>query len=160
MVDELNTVENIDKQLQLDGICRDTSVGLICMASILGGLGFSQRILYTVSTVFDDKPMHIHAYGCTEPCAHLAPETCKILGLGSKNWTGEQHRFSFGWVYNSRGAEVDSKVLHLKKGHSRNHRPDLNLVEFNLIVKYRAGIPLHIQALNGKIKVCFGILNN
>jgi transposase len=59
MIDELNIVENIDKQLQLDGVCREVGIGIICKVLILNGLGFSQRALYMVSSFFDDKPIDI-----------------------------------------------------------------------------------------------------
>lgn len=95
MIDELKIVENIDKQLQLDGVSREVSIGTICKALILNGLGFIQRTLYMVSSFFEDKPIDvllgegikasqlndtvlgraldtIHAYGCTELYAYLA----------------------------------------------------------------------------------------
>ena len=50
MIDELGLVEAIDNQLQTDGIERTVSLGMLCKALILNGLGFSQRTLYMVST--------------------------------------------------------------------------------------------------------------
>jgi transposase len=40
MIDELGLVEAIDNQLQTDGIARSVSLGTLCKALILNGLGF------------------------------------------------------------------------------------------------------------------------
>ncbi|MBK8657187.1 MAG: IS1634 family transposase [Haliscomenobacter sp.] len=39
--------------------------------------------------------------------------------------------------------------MHLTRGYSRDHRPDLNQVVLNLIVENRAGIVLHMEGLSG-----------
>ena len=40
-------------------------------------------------------------------------------------------------------------MIHIKKGYSRDHRPELNQVVLNLIVENEAGIPLMMQAADG-----------
>jgi transposase len=172
MIDELHIVENIDKQLQLDGVSREVSIGTICKALILNGLGFSQRTLYMVTSFFEDKPIDIllgesikasqlndtvlgrgldaiHAYGCTELYAYLAPELCRILGLDGKVAHMDSTDFHVDGVYNSNQSEVDGKLIRLTQGYSRDHRPDLNQVVLNLIVECQAGIALHMQGLDG-----------
>lgn len=174
MIDELGLVECIDKQVQVDGIGREVSIGTICKALVLNGLGFTQRTLYMVPTFFEDKPIEvllgsgikasqlndtvlgraldaIHSYGCTELYAHLSSQICKTLGLKSKNGHMDSTDFHLDGVYNSREENVDAKVLHLKPGYSRDHRPDLAQVVLNLIVENEAGIVLHMQALSGNI---------
>lgn len=37
----------------------------------------------------------------------------------------------------------------LQRGYSRDHRPDLNQVVLNMITDNKAGIPLHMEVLNG-----------
>ena len=59
MIDELGIVEAIDRHLQIDGKERDVSLGILCKALILNGLGFTQRTLYMVSTFFEDKPIEV-----------------------------------------------------------------------------------------------------
>jgi transposase len=173
MIDELAIVKNIDKQLQLAGCgCPDVSIGTICKALIINGLGFSQRTLYMVSSFFEDKPIElllgsgikasqlndtvlgraldaIHAYGCTELYAHLVPDMCKILGLDGKVAHMDSTDFHVDGVYNSKQSEVDEHLIRLTQGYSRDHRPDLNQVVLNLIVENQAGIVLHMQGLDG-----------
>jgi len=174
MADELCLVEAIDKQLQVDGVGREISIGTICKALTLNGLEFPQRTLYMVSTFFEDKPIEvllgpdieasqlndtvlgraldaIHSYGCTELYAHLSPQICKILGLNSKNGHMDSTDFHLDGVYNSREEEVDAHLLHLRPGYSSDHRPNLNRAVLNLIVENEAGIVLHMQRLSGNV---------
>ena len=172
MIDELGLVEAIDNCVQTDGVSRDVSIGLICKALILNGLGFSQRTLYMVSSFFLDKPMEsllgadvsaeqlndtvlgraldvIHAYGCTELYGTIAPRICDVLGLKTKVAHMDSTDFHLDGVYNSREEEVDPRLIHLRPGYSRDHRPDLNQAVLNPIVENEAGIVLHMQGLNG-----------
>ena len=173
MIDELAIVKNIDKQLRLiGGVCPEVSIGTICKALIINGLGFSQRTLYMVSSFFEDKPIGlllgegikagqlndtvlgraldtIHAYGCTELYAHLTPDMCKILGLDGKVAHMDSTDFHVDGVYNSTQSQVDGHLIRLTQGYSRDHRPDLNQVVLNLIVENQAGIVLHMQGLDG-----------
>jgi transposase len=148
MIDELCLVEEIDKYMPVDG--RELSIGMICKALILNGLGFSQRTLYMVSTFFENKPIAhlmgggieasqlndsvlgrgldaIHSYGCTELYAQLAPKICEVLGLDSRTGHMDSTDFHLDGVYNSRDGEVGEHVLHLRPGYSRDHRPDINM---------------------------------
>jgi transposase len=45
--------------------------------------------------------------------------------------------------------EPDAHVIHLTRGYSRDHRPDLNQVMLDLIVEHQAGIPLLMQPRSG-----------
>jgi transposase len=45
--------------------------------------------------------------------------------------------------------EPEARVLHLTRGDSRDHRPDLNQVMRDLIVAHQAGIPLLMKPLSG-----------
>jgi transposase len=44
-------------------------------------------------------------------------------------------------------------VVHITKGYSRDHRPDLNQVVLELIVEHQAGIPVLMQPLSGNSSV-------
>jgi transposase len=50
--------------------------------------------------------------------------------------------------YNSDQAP-DEQVVHITRGYSRDHRPDLNQVMLELIVEHQAGIPLLMKPLSG-----------
>ena len=58
MIDELGIVETIDRCVQ-DGIERDVSLGMLCKALVLNGLGFSQRTLYMVFSFFENQPIEL-----------------------------------------------------------------------------------------------------
>lgn len=178
MIDELYLVDGINTFLQTDGIERDVSLGLLCKALILNGLGFTQRTLYMVPSFFEDKPIElllgsgvrpsqlndttvgrcldaIHAYGCTQLYANLVPQICKNLGLTPKFGHMDSTDFHVDGVYNSPSgpsADVNGQhVVLLTNGYSRDHRPELNQVVLNLIVDNQAGIPLHMQGFDGNV---------
>ena len=50
--------------------------------------------------------------------------------------------------YNSH-EEPDEHVIHMTRGYSRDHRPDLNQVMLDLIVEHQAGIPVLMKPLSG-----------
>ena len=178
MIDELCLVEGINTFLQTDGIERTLSLGTLCKALILNGLGFTQRTLYMVPSFFEDKPIElllgegvtpsqlndtvlgrcldaIHAYGTTQLYANLVPQICKNLDLQPKFGHMDSTDFHVDGVYNSQSgpsADVNGQhVILLTNGYSRDHRPDLNQVVLNLIVENQAGIPLHMQGFDGNI---------
>jgi transposase len=175
MIDELGLVDSLNGLLQTDGIERDVSLGILCKSLIINGLGFTQRTLYMVSSFFSDKPVEallgpgieasqlndtvlgrcldvIYERGCTALYASLVPQICRHLGLSTKFAHMDSTDFHVDGVYNSQedpSSLEDAKVIHLTQGYSRDHRPDLNQVVLNLIVENQAGIPLHMQALDG-----------
>lgn len=172
MIDELGLVEAIDNHLQIDGKERNVSLGLLCKALVLNGLGFTQRTLYLVSTFFTDKPLEvllgagiepsqlndtslgrcldaIHSYGCTTLYANVAAQICERLGLVPKTVHMDSTDFHLDGVYNSKEVGVNEHLIHLRPGYSRDHRPDLNQVVLNLIVENQAGIALHMEGLDG-----------
>lgn len=174
MIDELGLVNQINSLTSIDNKERDLSLGLVCKALILNGLGFVQRTLYMVPSFFSDKPIahllgvgvraeqlndttlgraldDIHAYGCSELYAGLVPQICARLGLSGGYAHMDSTDFHVDGVYNSREAEVEQGVLHLRQGYSRDHRPDLNQVVLNLIVENKAGIALHMAGFDGNV---------
>lgn len=173
MYDELNIGENIDRSIKQNPNCRNLSIGTLCKALVINGLGFVGRTLYMVDTFFDGKPVdsllgpgvtpsqpndsvlgraldEIQGYGITELYAELVPTICRQLGLDPKFSHMDSTDFHLDGRYNSdKPPEADSSVLHLTKGYSRDHRPDLNQVVLNLITDNEAGIVLHMEALSG-----------
>ena len=172
MCDELELVQQIDKHLTQDLGQREVSIGTLCKALIINGLGFTERRLYMVSSFFAGKPIElllgkgvqakhlndtvigraldaIQAYGTTELFAQLCPVICKQLGLSTRYAHLDSTTFHLDGTYNSDSPPGDDTVLHLTKGYSRDHRPDLNQAVLNLITENQAGIPLHMEALHG-----------
>ena len=50
--------------------------------------------------------------------------------------------------YNS-DEEPEAQVVHITRGYSRDHRPDLNQVMLELLVEHQAGLPLLMKPLSG-----------
>ena len=171
MYDELGLVEAIDSLIPQDLDQRDVSVGTICKALTLNGLGFVQRRLYMVSSFFEGKPTGqllgegvepghlndtvigraldaIHGHGTTALFGALCPLVCERLALKPRYLHMDSTTFHLDGAYNS-GQSPQEGVVHLVKGYSRDHRPDLNQLVLNLISENRAGIPLHMQVLHG-----------
>ena len=46
-------------------------------------------------------------------------------------------------------SDSDINVIHITKGYSRDHRPDLNQVVLQLISDNKSGIPLLMEVLSG-----------
>jgi transposase len=173
MIDKLLIVEGIDTKVKQDLTDRHVSIGIGVKAMIINGLGFSQRTLYMVSNYFENLPVElllgpkitsnhlndsvlgrmlddIYEYGCTKLYSELAPQICKSLNLAPEVLCMDSTDFHLDGKYNSDiEVEEGSKVLHLTRGYSRDHRPDLNQVVLNLIVENQAGIPLHMEAHSG-----------
>jgi len=173
MYDELNIGENIDRSIKQNPNCRNLSIGTLCKALVINGLGFAGRTLYMVDMFFDGKPVEsllgpgitpsqlndsvlgralddIQRYGTTELYSELVPSICHQLGLDPKFAHTDSTDFNLDGRYNSDNPpEPDSSVLHLTRGYSRDHRPDLNQVVLNLITDNEAGIALHMEALSG-----------
>ena len=173
MYDELGLGIGIDELVQTETTRRDVSIGTLCKALVLNGLGFTQRTLYMVSSFFEGKPVELllgeeftasqlndsvlgralddlHAYGCTKLFSQLTPLVCERLGLTPRFVHMDSTDFHLDGHYNAdHPPEEDSHLLYLTKGYSRDHRPDLNQVVLNLITDNQAGIPLHMEALDG-----------
>jgi len=158
MCDELDIVSQIDEHMPQDLAQREVSIGTICKASIINGLGFTERRLYMVPSFFEGRPTElllgngvqsehlndtvigraldaIHAYGITALFAQLCPVICKQLGLITRYAHLDSTTFHLHGRYNSCSPPEDGTVLHLTKGYSRDHRPDLNQAVINLITE-------------------------
>lgn len=173
MIDELELVETIDALIPQDADMRFVSVGQVCKALILMGLGFRERALYLVSDYFEKLPVRqligegveasmlndsvlgrnldkLFDFGTTRLFGHISPVVCRKLGLSGRSGCMDLTSFQLQGEYNADNPPPeDSRVLHLTRGYSRDHRPDLNQVVLNLVVENRAGIPLHMEALSG-----------
>lgn len=173
MYDELGIEGRINELVKQNPRCRELSIGTICKALVLNGLGFTQRTLYLVSSFFEGKPVEellgkgvqasqlndsvlgralddIYAYGTTELFSALVPGICQALSLSPRFAHMDSTDFHLDGAYNAeQEPDPQGKILHLTKGYSRDHRPDLNQVVLNLIADNQAGIPLHMEALDG-----------
>jgi len=173
LYDELGIGTRLDQLIPQDFEQRNVSIGIAVKAMIINGLGFVNRALYLVPQFFQDKPIEqllgagitadqlnddmlgrvldsLYDYDVTTLYSQLAVPIVKQLGLDAK--TG--HIDSTSFHYDGRGnsdhpPDDDSDIIHITKGYSRDHRPDLNQVSLQLIVEQQAGIPLLMRSISG-----------
>jgi transposase len=171
MFDELGMGELIDTVVPQDKEQRCITVGQAVKAMVLNGLGFANRRLYLTARFFANKPVErligegvsakhlnddalgqaledVHAFGETELFALLGQQAVKRLGLPAKVGHLDSTSFHVDGVYNSED-ELEEGVVHITKGYSRDHRPDLNQVALELIAENQASLPLSMKALSG-----------
>lgn len=171
MVDELGLVELIDTLIPQDHEQRHVSIGLAVKAMILNGLGFIQRVLYLMPQFFQNKPLErllgpgicaehlnddtlgraldaIFRYGPSRLYTHVAAQAVKHLGLECKTGHLDSTSIHVDGDYNSDNPPAEG-IIHVTKGYSRDHRPDLNQVVVQLICENQSGIPLLMASLSG-----------
>ena len=171
MCKELKIAETIDQVLPSIG--KQVSHGTAVCAMILNGLGFVNQRLYLVPEFFVNKPVDlllgggitaeqlnddtfgrtldaIYAYNPTELYAHVAASSCILLGLKPQFAHMDSTSFHVDGQYNADSPPQEGEVvIHLTKGYSRDHRPELNQCILNLIVESQASIPVHMGAASG-----------
>jgi transposase len=171
MFDELGIGEVVDKATQQNPAMRDLTVGEAVKAMVLNGLGFINQALYLVSRFFHNKPTYrlisprvapeqlnddalgraldtLYDAGVTELYTLIATTAAKRLGLAPRFAHLDSTSFHVDGRYNSE-EEPEAEVIHITRGYSQDHRPDLNQVMLELVVEHQAGIPLLMQPLSG-----------
>ena len=175
MIDELEIVKNIDKELPSSSQTKKLSYGESIKAMILNGLGYVNKQLYLTPLFFKDKPLKrlfgrdieaswinddvigrtldkIFEYGVSELYEKIAKEALKILGLIPSTIHLDSTSFHLDGKYANQEAEdkeSEQSSIYITKGYSRDHHPELNQVVLNLIVEHKAGIPIWMKAGNG-----------
>jgi transposase len=163
MFDELGIGDVIDQATQQNPEMRDLTVGEAVKAMVLNGLGFVNQALYLVPMFFQNKPTYqlvsprvapeqlnddalgraldtLYAYGVTELYSLIAATAAKRLALCPTYAHLDTTSFHVDGRYNHDDPPAEH-VVHITKGYSRDHRPDLHQVMLELIVEHQAGIP-------------------
>ena len=171
MFDELGIGDIIDQATQQNPEMRDLTVGEAVKAMVLNGLGFINQALYLVPRFFQNKPTYrlisprvapeqlnddalgraldtLYDYGVTELYSLIAATAATRLGLSPTYMHLDSTSFHVDGRYNSDEPPIE-QVVHITKGYSRDHRPDLNQVMLELIVEHQAGIPVLMKPLSG-----------
>jgi transposase len=176
MYDELEIGERIDEHISQDFEQRKVSIGQAVKAMVLNGLGFVRQSLYLTPQFFETRPTerligegiepdHLHddtlggaldsLYECgvTELFRDVSAHAIDQLGLTSRFAHLDATSFSFHGEYESEEEpeeeEPEDGVINIRKGYSRDHRPDLNQVVLDLMVEHQAGIPTLMEPLSG-----------
>lgn len=169
MIDELGITDVIDSLIPQDTEQRHVTIGQAVKAMILNGLGFTNRRLYLTPHFFRGKPTErllgegiqpehlnddtlgsaldrLHAFGVTELFSVIARGAVTKLGLSARI----AHLDTSSFHVDGRGNEAeDEGVIHVTRGYSRDHRPDLNQVILELMAENQAGIPTLMRPLSG-----------
>jgi transposase len=171
MIEELGLRELIDTVIPQDLAQRHVSIGQCVKAMILNGLGFVNRTLYLMPHFFKDKPVErllgqgvkaehlnddvlgraldtIYDYDPEKLYGQLAAQAVKRLGLSCKIGHIDTTSFHVDGEYNS-AEDAPEGLIHITRGYSRDHRPELNQAVLQLISEHQAGIPLWMKALDG-----------
>jgi len=171
LYDEIGIGSLIDTLIPQDLEQRHVSIGQAVKAMVINGLGFTQSPLYLTPHFFEDKPTDrliapniqadhlndttlgramdsIFKQGVSEIFAQISMKAVSILGLECRIAHADTTSFHTDGVYNSND-EPEEGVIHITKGYSRDHRPDLNQIGLQLICEHQAGIPLLMEPLNG-----------
>lgn len=171
MYEEIGIGKKIDQVIDQDADKRQVSLGQSVKAMVLNGLGFVNQRLYLMPEFFWDKPTQrlvgegiqpehlnddvlgrtldaLDEFGVTELYALIAPQAVERLGLQVRFAHFDSTGFHVAGDYNS-ATDAEEGVIHLTRGYSRDHRPDLNQAVLQLIVDRQAGLPLLMQPLDG-----------
>ena len=167
--EEIGLTAIIDRELGTSDR-QKISFGQLFEAMILNGLGFTGRTLHMYSEYFDDKPLErllgeglessyinddslgrcldaLYEKGVSQLYQQIAAKVTGHLGLSCEVINKDSSSFHYDGKGNS--TEDDPDAIHITKGYSRDHRPDLNQVVLNLICENQAGIPIYMQGANG-----------
>src|SRR5919197_1331214 len=171
LFDERGIGDVIDQATHQNPEMRDLTVGEAVKAMGLNGLGVINHALYLVPRFFQHKPTSrlislrvtpeqlnddalgraldtLYAAGVTALYSLIAATAAKRLGLAPGFAHLDSTSFHVDGRYNS-DEEPEEHVIHITRGYSRDHRPDLNQVMLELIVAHQAGIPILMQPLSG-----------
>jgi transposase len=171
MFEELGIGAVIDQATRQNPEAQIVTVGNAVKAMVLNGLGFVNQRLYLVPLFFQHKPtprliapgveaQHLnddtlgraldtlYDDGVTTLYSLIAATAAQRLGLSPRLVHLDSTSFHVDGRYNS-AEEPDVGVIHITRGYSRDHRPDLNQVMLDLIVEQQAGIPLLMKPLSG-----------
>lgn len=172
MFDELEIGQQIDRAIPQDFDERIVSIGNAVKAMVLNGLGFVNKRLYLVPLFFETKPTErliasgirsehlnddtlgraldsLYDYGVSGLFCDVAAHAAARLGLRPRFGHTDTTSFHLHGQYNSDAEQVDEGVIHIRKGYSRDHRPDLNQAVLAMMVEGKAGLPLLMQPLSG-----------
>jgi len=171
MYDELEIGRRIDSCIAQDLDQRELSVGQAVKAMVLNGLGFVQQSLYLTPRFFKNRPTDrligegvepehlnddalgraldcLYDYGVTELFRDLSAHAAARLGLTPRFAHLDATSFLVHGEYGGDEGPEDG-VIQVRKGYSRDQRPDLNQVVLNLMVEHKAGLPVLMEPLSG-----------
>ena len=166
---EIGLEELINQRMPKESHNSMISNGTLLVAMILNGLGFVSRTLHMYPEYFSEKPTErllgkgilpshinedvmgrfldsLYELGVSELYQEIALRVVVYLKLPCNSLNLDTTSFHLDGQYER---DIDSQAIHITRGYSRDHRPDLNQVVLSLITENQAGIPLYMQAVSG-----------
>lgn len=170
---EINLANIIDQAIGTSEH-RQVSFGNLFVAMIINGLGFTGRTLHMYSEYFSDKPLdrligpgikpeHInddalgrclealYKYGVSSLYQDIGEAVVKHLDLPCNSVHLDSTSFHYDGVEKLSENGDDIHPIHITKGYSRDHRPELNQVVLNLICENQSGIPVYMKPASGNV---------
>lgn len=172
MCDESGLVELIDERVHQPR--RMVSVGQSVKAMIMNALGFSGRALYLTPRFYKNRPVDVlvgegltaehlndaslgtaldalYETGVTELFFSVTQQILKRYGIPTRFAHLDSTTFSLHGEYNSEHdpENIPEGVIHITKGFSKDHAPELNQVVLQLICTHKSSIPIWIETLSG-----------
>lgn len=166
---EIGLEELINERMPKESHNSMISNGTLLVAMILNGLGFVSRTLHMYPEYFSEKPTEhllgegilpshinesvmgrfldsLYEQGVSELYQEIAARVVTYLKLPCHGLNLDTTSFHVDGQYEH---DIDAQTIHITRGYSRDHRPDLNQVILSLITENQAGIPLYMQAVSG-----------
>ena len=177
LVDEIGIVEIVNNKLGID-VREKISAGTVVKSIIINGLGFVSRPLYLFSQFFEDKAIskllgesikpdylnddkigrvmdELYKYGLNDLFLEVILEVIKKFEIQIKYSHLDSTSFHLDGEYkNENVPEKEAEIIKerpiiIKKGYSRDHRPDLKQCILDLITTNDGDLPLFVRIGDG-----------
>ena len=177
LIDEIGIVKIINNKLGID-VREKVSTGTVVKSIIINGLGFVSRPLYLFSQFFEDKAIgkllgegikpdylnddkigrvldELYKSGLNALFLEVILEVIKKFEIQIKYSHLDSTSFHLDGEYKSEDAqEKESEIIKerpiiIKKGYSRDHRPDLKQCVLDLITTTDGDLPLFVRVGDG-----------
>lgn len=173
MCDRIKLVETIDSFIPRQE--RKVTVGEAVKAMVINALGFSSRPLYLSPEFFSNKPIDLlfrpglspedfnddslgraldslFLHDITSIFGGVASHSLSSFGIAHRFYHLDTSSFSFYGQYDippKEVAEGEPIPIHICKGYSKDHRPELKQAVLSLICAYKSSLPVWLEALDG-----------
>jgi transposase len=168
IIDEIGLIEKIDVRIPPHADEKVTT-GEAVAALILCGMGFLQKPLSLTPHFFAERPIgyllgneelqasdfnhwklgreleHLFDFGVGHLFAEISLEVCQEQGIDRSLCHGDTTSFSFCGSYEDQAEEA----VQITYGYSKDHRPDLKQIVWEMAVSEDWGIPLLCAAWSG-----------
>ncbi len=132
---------------------------LVRHLGIVAGVCMESRLAELIAPHIKAEDLHdyslgpaldaIYEYGITELFSAVAASVPTANGISTRFAHLDSTTFSLHGQYNSEldGDELEEGVIHITKGYSKDHAPELNQVVVQMICSHKSSLPVWIEAL-------------